>query len=223
MRPEFHHRQLLLAAAVVADCFNARATNGPVIPKKVRMARASSYHFVSVIAIVGCGARSELTSDPDAALTDVSVLDDSEGSTTDDDGSAGGGDGDVASPSCPSACAHDQECEKACKPSLETGRYCCDLPTSTCYAWSTTICPEPPIFRRRLRLTGSMIGRRRRVHDGAPVVADCAACAAGGAWRSSASFHRPSTAYSRRTIQTAGASTTRGSSTGKPRTPTSRR
>ena len=48
---------------------------------------------------------------------------------------------DVEVPSCPDTCFNNHQCEQQCTPHLQSGRYCCDDQTNTCYAWSGKHCP----------------------------------------------------------------------------------
>lgn len=49
---------------------------------------------------------------------------------------------DAPLPWCPDDCTSNHECEKLCTPPLQSGRYCCDEQTNTCYAWSGKHCPS---------------------------------------------------------------------------------
>jgi hypothetical protein len=51
-----------------------------------------------------------------------------------------GEDADAEPPECTTACNTNHECESTC-PTLPKGRWCCDKPTDTCYAWAGKHCP----------------------------------------------------------------------------------
>jgi len=42
---------------------------------------------------------------------------------------------------CPDPCHSNHECEHQCSPPLESGRYCCDKQTETCFAYAGFLCP----------------------------------------------------------------------------------
>jgi len=113
------------------------------------------------LVLSGCGGRTELGDDlldqdssvedagPDGSQDDGSSNDgnpedvgvDVEDAPTEDSPIEDTGTDAEPPPECPSDCTSNHECQNMC-PALTHGRYCCDVPTGTCYAIPGHHCPQ---------------------------------------------------------------------------------
>lgn len=90
---------------------------------------------LSIVALTGCAASAE--GDDDSGLLDAAIKVDSAPAK---DAAPKKDSGPPAQ--CVNTCASDQDCENSC-PAVPNGVNCCDTSTGICYAYSSTICPEP--------------------------------------------------------------------------------
>ncbi len=114
-----------------------------------------------VVPLIGCGSRTELGEPEDLdssvpvedaqqdgiSTLDVTILDVTTQDVV-DDVTADAPTIDVIEidvgpppPQCTNDCTTNHECALTC-PSIEHGRYCCDVPTGTCFAISGHHCPQ---------------------------------------------------------------------------------